>query len=142
MIVNFKISPQAIETLSQSLKRSVAKLTENVGVQMYNAVISGEGVNYPYWSGSYVSSWRITIGVPASSSDYNLAHRPNVFQPPPHIPNMVGDVTFGQHIFITNNVPHATQVELTGTPRHPDGGWHTAAHAVNQIVYGYKVGVL
>jgi hypothetical protein len=142
MIVNFKVSPQALQNLTLSIKKSMSKITEKVGVQIYNAVISGEGINYPYWSGSYVSSWRITIGTPAPSGDYNIAHRPNVFQPPTHITDLAGDATFGQHIFITNNVPHAAQVELIGTPRHPDGGWHTAAHAVNQIVYGYKVGVL
>jgi len=135
MNVSFKISQSALLKLEESLKKSITKITKEAAVKTYNNIVGGS--DFPYWSGSFISSWKISVG--SRDSEYNLANIPGVFDIPHQITDVPGSVHFGERIYITNSTPHAYQVEVLGTPLHPHEGWFTAAHAVNQTVLSYKL---
>lgn len=136
MNVQFKVSDAAIEKLIESVKKSITKITEDVAIQTYNLIVANER-QYPYWTGSYISSWNIQAGTP--NTDYNLSNDPNTETfPIPDIKYQLEGINFGEWVYITNAVPHAYLVEYMGTPTHEHEGWFTATHAVNQTVMTYK----
>lgn len=135
MTVGFKIPDGAMAKLEKSIKKKLANAVEDVGLQIYNSIVM-DVVDSPYYSGSYISSWTISKGLPKIGT-FNLSTgKPNVYDNPPPLLDL-GEVGFGQNVYITNAAPHAKQVEYEGTPWH-DGGWKTATHARNLAVMSYK----
>ena len=137
MTFDIIIPAGVMEKLEKSIKNKLAKVVENVGLQVYNTIVLGHmtGVDSPYYSGSYISSWNISKGIPRAQ--YNKPTGiPNTYQVPgPKLD--LGGLKFGQKVFISNAAPHAKQVEYEGTPTHT-GGWMVATHAKNQVVMTYK----
>lgn len=131
MEARVKISKAAFKNVEKYIKKRVTEITESVSLKIYNGIILGE---YPYWSGSFISSWRLSIGSPDTS--YNAPGNIGQYS----VPGVKYDlkVRFGQTVFISNNAPHAYQVEFMGTPRHKGEGWYVAHHAVNNTVLTYK----
>jgi hypothetical protein len=132
--IEMHVDKSAISRLEKYIKRRIAEKTKDVGLNVYNTIVL-DLVDSPYYSGSYISSWRISAGLPTFS--YNeSAGLPNQYTAPnPKLD--LGGVMFGQKVYITNSAPHAKQVEYEGTPRH-EGGWFTATHAKNVVVMSYK----
>lgn len=136
MQIKFEVSPKAIKNLEASIKKKISQVVEKVGVQVHNAVVTG---NYPYYSGSYISSWNISKG--SADLEYNEPSGLRSAWAKPEVIydlNFLGGVSFGQRVYITNATPHARMVEFEGTPTHSEDGWFTATHARNQIVLTYK----
>jgi hypothetical protein len=138
MQLSFKVDPKVLKGVENYIKGEVARITESVGLKTYNSIVMGE---YPYWSGSYVTSWNLSVGAPKFSinepAGKNEYPRPDESY---YLINRKGNeynVQFGQIVYLTNATPHAMQVEYEGTPTH-DGGWYIAHEAVNQTVLSYK----
>lgn len=137
MSVRVTVPKGAMAALEASIKQKLANVVEDVGLQVYNSIVMNV-VESPYYSGSYISSWTISKGLPKIGT-FNAPPTPmrrGVYDNPNAILDL-GGVKFGQNVYITNAAPHAKQVEYDGTPRH-DGGWKTAAHAKNLAVLTYK----
>jgi len=137
LAVRLDIPSGAMQKLERSIKSSITKAVKNVGLQVYNTIVMGNmtGVKSPYFSGSYLSSWNISVGIPKAS--YNVPTGVPDTYPPPSPQLELGNIVYGQKVFITNTAPHARQVEEIGTPTHP-GGWFVAEHAKNQVVMSYR----
>jgi len=135
MEIKFEVSKKNLNRLENFIKKKLAQITENIGVQTYNMILTGE---YPYYSGSYISSWNLSVGSP--DMNYNVPSGLRGAWTPPEIVYGLGEISFGQKVYITNAAPHASLVEYEGTPTHPENGWYIAAHAKNQILLTYKLG--
>ena len=134
MEIKFEVSKKKLDKLEKFIKKKLTQITENVGVQTYNMILTGE---YPYYSGSYISSWNISVGSP--DLKYNVPSGLRGAWSIPEVIYSLSGVSFGQNIYITNAAPHASLVEYEGTPTHPENGWYIAAHAKNQILLTYKL---
>lgn len=137
MSVHINIPSGAMAKLEASIKKKLANAVEDVGLQVYNSIVM-DVVESPYYSGSYISSWTISKGLPkiGTFSESPVPWKRGVYDNPSAILDL-GTVSFGQNVYITNAAPHAKQVEYEGTPTH-SGGWKTATHARNLAVMSYK----
>ena len=135
MTVTVTIPKGAMAELEKSIKQKLANAVEDVGLQVYNSIVM-DVVESPYYSGSYISSWTISKGLPKIGTFSEPTGIPNTYNNPHTILDL-GGVGFGQNVYVTNAAPHAKQVEYEGTPRHA-GGWKTASHARNLAVMSYK----
>jgi len=133
------ISEGVMTKLEKSIKRKLANIVEDVGLQVYNSIVL-QLVKSPYYSGSYISSWTVSKGLPKIGT-FNPPPTPwqrNVYGVPQPVLDL-GTVGFGQSVYITNAAPHAKIVEYTKTGKDaPAGGWRTATHARNMTVMTYK----
>jgi len=135
MTVLVTIPAGAIDKLTRSIKQKMANVVEDVGLQVYNSIVL-DVVDSPYYSGSYISSWTISKGLPKIGTFNEPTGRRGTYDNPNPILDL-GGVMFGQNVYITNAAPHAQLVEYIGTPTH-SSGWKTAAHAKNTVVMTYK----
>ncbi len=137
MRIELSVPDGAMAKLTKSIKRQIAKRVEDVGLKVYNTIVLGEltGVESPYFSGAYISSWEISKGIPRTKFNEPQNIRNVYARPGPKLD--LGGVKFGQRVFISNASPHASIVEYEGTPTHPQP-WLTATHARNQVVMTYK----
>lgn len=137
-MIELKISNADIKALTKHIEQQTADIMETIGIKTYNA-ITAQG-NFPYWSGSYISSWKISTGTSSpSDKSYNPPDQRtrDKYPVPPNVYD-IGEVKYGESVFISNYAPHAAMVESEGTPTHPDGGWHTGTAAINEVVGSYK----
>lgn len=135
MATRMEINPRSFANITKEVQKKAQEIAKDVAIEIYNTIVAG-GVDIPYWSGSYISSWNISVGSP----DYSYSPRtgiPDSYSVPDPVWDL-GGVGYNQKIYITNAAPHADKVEYEGTPTHP-GGWYVATHAKNQVVMGYKV---
>ncbi len=135
------------DSLTKAIEKHVKDVTEQIAVRTYNYILDNE---FPYFSGAYISSWRISAG----SIDYSFNPAP-AFQPaerdvgiresisrgihevPTNINSVIGLKPF-ESVYITNSVPHAYKVENEGTNTSKFLPWKIAAHSVNNALVGYN----
>ena len=111
----------------------VKQLVQDTAEEVWIRIVEGQpGNEYPYWSGSYISSWQVSFGnsVPRSYNEVELSASglsiPGIYRAPgrdiPAVPSAYTVVN------ISNAAPHASEVEHDGTPSHPTG-WFVAYEA-------------
>ena len=130
--IGFRIPQGALEACRKQIESKLSRVVADVAVKTYNSILHQE---FPYYSGSYISSWNINIG--SSDRSYNEP----VWQRGVYIaPREARAITLPSaysKVYLTNAAPHAYQVEYEGTPKH-SGGWEIATAARNNTVMSYK----
>lgn len=124
----------SVAAIKKAVERKARESVELVALKIYNTIVTGsEGGDYPYYSGSYISSWNIQYSSPDTSYNKPYRNRGYYIAPSP----VLGLSGEGNVIYISNYVPHAGQVELEGTPSHPSP-WMQAHRAVNDVIGKYR----
>lgn len=129
-MIKFDFSKFDVKRVEKLIEEKVTKTASDLAKTVYYEIIDG---NYPEWSGAYIASWNIGVGVP----DYTHKPLPEVSQgtpdvsySPPQMPPMF-KATYGVPIYVTNSVPYAYDIEHYGSPLHL-GPWMILHHAVTQ----------
>lgn len=131
-----KISEASMKDIRQAVEAKAREVVELAAVRIYNKIVTGsEGADFPYYSGSYIASWTIQSGSPNTSYKQPYWNK-NLYDAPDPVLGVSGAEKVNT-IYISNHVPHAGQVELDGTPRHPSP-WMQAHYAVNDVVGKYR----
>lgn len=130
--IGFKISANALDTLRKQVEETLSRVVVDVAVKTYNNILHQE---FPYYSGSYISSWNISVGSPDTSYNEPLWQR-GVYLAPREAKTLSIASPY-QTVYISNYTPHAYQVEYDGTPKHL-GGWYIATAAKNNTIMSYK----
>lgn len=137
MNLGFNTSQFDLDKIRSLIEKKISETTERVALKIYNSILLNE---FPFYSGSYISSWNINVGSPDTSfnppSDWGTKG-PNVQYAVPQIKYDLGNINPYQSVFISNYAPHAAIVEFDGTPRHPDP-WMIAHHAANSSVSSFR----
>lgn len=137
MNVGFNTSQFDLEKIRRLIEKKSSEVVEHVALKTYNAILLNE---FPYYSGSYISSWNINVGAPDTSFNAPSAwgtRGPNVQYAIPEVKYDIDQVNPYQSVFISNYAPHAYQVEFNGTPKHPDP-WMIAHHAVSSASTSFR----
>ena len=130
------VSEASIAAIKKAVEAKAREVMELAAVKIYNTIVTGsEGGDYPYYSGSYISSWTIQAGSPKTAFKQPYFNPGMYDAPDPVLGIKGGEQT--QVIYISNYAPHAGQVELSGTPRHTMP-WMQAHMAVNDVVGKYR----
>ena len=143
MNVRFVVDKKSMTSVKKFIEKSLASITEQVALKTYNHIVDPLEVgSYPYYTGSYISSWKITT-VPngkndAPNKEYNPSNVEAGHYARPSIIYDIGTVLPYEKIIISNYSPHSYKVEYMGTPKHSQQGWYVANHAVNNTVMTYK----
>ena len=135
MSIRFKIDKSSLKSVNGFIEKQLTKITEQVGVKTYNQILLG---SYPYWSGSYISSWNISSGSPDKTVNAPPKDRSQNVYAVPEIIYRVENVQPYQPIYISNYTPHSYKVEYMGTKYSPHEGWYVATNAVNTISLSYR----
>lgn len=138
--ITASVSQESINRCKAAIDRKIAEHIAKAGSKVYNTIVWGNlNVDFPYWSGAYIASWRYNYGKvdhSVAQQPTNTSGRPNVRHSRPRptsiLPNYSSPYT---PLYISNSADHAYQVEFLGTPKHA-GGWMVATHAVNMLKYG------
>lgn len=138
--VKFDLSKFSEAKVRKLIGDKVAEVTERVALKTYNYLVGF--ADWPYWSGSYISSWKIGIGSPDRSFNAPATRTTNG----PSVTYSVPDIEFHlpnknqpyQKIYISNSTPHAFKVEYEGTKSNDYHPWLTATVARNNTVQTFK----
>lgn len=127
-----KISEASLAAIKAAVEDKAREVMEMTAVRIYNKIVTGsEGADFPYYSGSYIASWKIQSGSPNTSYKQPYWNK-NLYDAPDPVLGVSGGEK-ANVIYVSNYVPHAGQVELDGTPTHPSP-WMQAHYAVNDVV--------
>lgn len=130
--VSVKIPDASLKAIKRSIEAKLKERLELVALQAYNYIVTHE---YPYYSGSYASSWNIQAGTPDKSYNQPLLNRGYYPEPDVKLGFKVNNVY--DKVFISNYTPHARMIELSGSPTHPTP-WLIAASARDATVLRYR----
>lgn len=130
--IGFRIPQGALEACKKQIESKLATIVADVATKTYNSILRS---SWPYYSGSYISSWNISVGSKDSSYNDPVWQR-GVYLAPREVKTLSVPSAYTK-VYISNSTPHAMQVEIDGTPTH-DGGWYIAAHARNNTLGSYK----
>ena len=133
MSIKFEIEKGAVQKVKEYLEEQALEIFEQLSVRTYNNIM--EQRNFPYYTGSYISSWNIQAG--GEDTSINLSNIKGAYAVPSQITNIPG-ITLGDKVSITNYVPYAYEIEFEGTYKSDYEPWMTANHAVNIAVSTYK----
>lgn len=127
-----KISEASLAAIKAAVEAKAREVMEMTAVRIYNKIVTGsEGADFPYYSGSYIASWKIQSGSPNTSYKQPYWNK-NLYDAPDPVLGVSGAEKVNT-IYVSNYVPHAGTVELDGTPTHPSP-WMQAHYAVNDVV--------
>jgi hypothetical protein len=130
--IGFKIPAGALEACRRQIEEKLSRVVVDVAAKTYNNILHQE---FPYYSGAYISSWRISVGSPDRSFNEPLWQR-GVYLAPREVRGLSIASAY-QPVYISNYAPHAGKVEYEGTPKHSDG-WYIATAAKNNTILSYK----
>lgn len=130
--VTVSVPEASIKAIKKAIEKKLIQVLEDVSLQTYNYILTNE---YPYFSGSYISSWNINAGSPDTSYNAPLLNQ-NAY-PVPTVKMQLGISNAYQPVYISNYAPHSMDVEVLGTPRHPTP-WLIAAGARNHTLMSYR----
>ena len=135
MNINFNTSQFDLEKIRKVIENKIVDVRNKTLIRVYNIIATMD--EYPYWSGTYMASFNISVGSPDMSHvplPTNSHGQASVHYARPRERSLgtVTDTNPYQTGYITNAVPHAYKVEFVGTPKHPDP-WMIAHHAVNSV---------
>lgn len=130
--VSVKIPDAAMRKVKQAIEAKLKEHLELISLQIYNYIVTHD---YPYYSGSYASSWNIQSGTPDKSFNKPLLNRG--YYPEPDVKMALKVNNVYDKVYISNYTPHAAQVELSGTPNHPTP-WLIATEARNATIMRYR----
>lgn len=128
-----RIPKSSMDKLKRIIEAKCVQVLEEVSLKTYNYIVGPS--EHPYFSGSYIASWNISVGSMDSSYKQPMMQR-GVYKSP----NLKFDLNIQnpyQAVYITNSAPHAAQVELEGTPTH-EYPWMVAASARNATLMSYR----
>ena len=131
--IGFKIPAGALEACKKQIEAKLAGVVADVAVKTYNNILHQD---FPYWSGSYISSWNISVGSPDRTYNEPVWTR-GVYIAPREARNITLPTPY-QTVYISNYTPHAGLVEYQGTKTSGFQPWHIATSARNNTVLGYK----
>lgn len=130
--VSVKIPDASLKAIKKAVEAKLMKVVEEVSLKTYNYILTHD---YPYHSGSYISSWNINVSSPDRS--FNAPAEPNKY-PAPTVKLDLNLSNPYQKVYLTNYAPHSYQVEVIGTPTHPNDGWYIAAEARYNTLLSYR----
>lgn len=137
-MIEFKVSKSTLANLQKALELKSAEVVEKTALKLYNSILMNE---FPFYSGSFISSWRVGIGEMDKSfnapADWGTKG-PNVQYPVPSVKFDIGTVLPYQEVHVSNSAPHAYKVEYEGTKTSDYRPWMIAHHARTQAVMSYK----
>ena len=133
-MIKLKVSKADLMKVKKELLEKANDIRDDFAVKTYNSIVTNES-HYPYWTGSYISSWNITVGDKKGKT--NKSDVEDEFSPPAPVTNLTFS-SLGQPVYISNYAEHAYQVEYLGTGTHHHEGWFTANHALNTTRLSYK----
>lgn len=131
--VSVKIPEATLTKVRKAIEVKLKAHVEEIALHAYNYIVTHE---YPYYSGSYASSWNIRGGAPDKS--YKKPEFKRGVYPEPDVKRDFNITNVYQTIYISNYVPHAAEVELVGTPTHTFP-WRIAAEAKNATLMKYRM---
>lgn len=129
----FDFSQFNIAGFTKAIENHVVEVTESLATKVYNHIILND---YPYWSGSYISSWNINIG--SIDPSYNEppswgSSEEKVSYSVPEIVNKLHGLKPYQAVYVSNATPHAEKIEDSGTKTSEYTPWKIAYHAFNNV---------
>jgi hypothetical protein len=131
--IGFRIPQGALEACRKQIESKLARVVADVAVKTYNNLLHQD---FPYWSGSYISSWNISAGSPDTNYNTPLWTR-GVYIAPRESRGITVPSAYTK-VYISNYTPHASLVEYSGTKTSNFQPWYIATSARNNTVLTYK----
>ena len=132
--IGFRIPQGALDACKKQIEAKLATIVADVATKTFNSILHQD---FPYYSGSYISSWNISVGSRDSSYNDPVWQR-GVYMAPREV-KMLSVPSAYTKVYISNSTPHAAMVELDGTKTSNFQPWHIATSARNNTVLGYKL---
>ena len=145
------VNEESLKEVLKGCEKAVSELVSNVTEDIYRNIVSLDhrtdrkyDFPYPFWSGAYMASWRISSGfvrVDYAQQRFDMG-KYKMEAHPYELPSMSNyDFSYSGNyavVHISNAAPYAGELETIGSKKHKSP-WMVAHHSVNTTVARFRL---